>query len=400
MGIAKYLPSAFAVTSVVLAQNGGCSAPTTTLVTGGDVSALAGCPTFSGNVVIQTGAVVSNTITLDGIKEIDGQLTYENDANLQTFSATTLQKITGDFTLSNLTGLSTIDLGSLTSAGNIKFTGLGSLGALGFGNPGISSAGNVTIDNTQITSLTGIANASKLAGIDITNNNLLNQISLSAESIDTILVGPNDVSSTNGVSFDAPNLTSAGTVIIRNCSSVSFPVLQDASDILALIGNTFESFLAPNLTWVGGLVVDDNTALNNMSFPALTAVNGSNSTLDISNNTKLMAIGGFGALVTVNGGVNLAGNFSSAKFPVIRKIGGALSVDTASSGFNCDNLPSTGSNIVRGKVTCKKGDSNPNESGTQGGSNSAASSSSAAEPLDIPSTFMPIFPLIAGLLFA
>jgi hypothetical protein len=261
--------------------------------------------------VIQTGAVVQNKISLDGVQEIDGQLSYENDANLQTFSASTLQKITGDFLLNNLTGLSTIDLGSLTTAGNIKFTGLGSLGALGFGNPGISQAGNVTIDNTQITSLTGIANASKLAGIDITNNDLLNEISLAAETIDTILVGPNDVSGTNGVSFEAPNLSSSGTIIIRNCSSVKFPALQDASDLLALIGNSFESFMAPNLTWVGGLVIDDNTELKNMSFPALQAVNGSNSTLDVSNNTKLGQIGGFGTLTTVNGGVNLAGNFSS-----------------------------------------------------------------------------------------
>jgi hypothetical protein len=76
-----------------------------------------------------------------------------------------------------------------------------------------------------------------------------------------------------------------------------------------------------------------------------------------------------------------------------------LTVDTTSTNFDCSKLPSTGSNIVRGKVTCKSGDKNPNESGTEGGSGSSTSSS-AAQPLEIPANFMPIFGIIAGLLFA
>ena len=90
---------------------------------------------------------------------------------------------------------------------------------------------------------------------------------------------------------------------------------------------------------------------------------------------------------------------SSAKFPSLASIGGALNVDTASSSFDCSQLPTTGSQIVRGKSSCTIGDKSK-VGGSSTGSSSAATSSSFAYAQEIPASFLPVFGLIAGLLFA
>jgi len=314
-----------------------------------------------------------------------------------------LETITGTLTLANMSSLSTINLNSLTDAANIVFSGLGALGSLGFadssGSGGLKQVGQVTIQNTHVTDLTGFDTATQIDGFYITDNGLLSNITFAVDSIDTVVIGPNDVSSETGVMFSMPNLETANHFVIQNCSSVSIPKLETVEGNFELIGNTFDNFTASKINWVGGLVIANNVDMKNMSFPALTAVNGSNSTLSVTNNTKLMDIGGFGNLKEVDGDVNLVGNFSDLSFPKLGTVGGALTVDTASSSFDCSKLPSSGSQIVAGSTECHIGDKTK-VGGTSTGTDSTTSSSSFAFAQEIPSSFMPIFPLIAGLLFA
>jgi len=392
-----------AALSAAATASASCSTSgTTTIRTGGDATAIASCSTYSGNIVIETGAAVSGEVNLDGISEIDGTLTHENSNLTQTFSAKDLEKISGTLTLSNLSQLGSIILYKLTSANNIVFEGLGSLGDLGFIDPdnssstGLQTAGDITIDNTKIQDLQGIYNLTKADGFYITDNPYLNEIAFGISSAKSVQIGVNDQD--QGVSFSMPNLTSVELLVVQQCASVELPKLQMVANELGLIGNNFKNVSFPELTSSGAMTIIKNENMTTLDFPALTTVNGSNSSLTVAYNNVLSNITGFPKLNEVSGGVNLTGNFSGLTFPKIHKIGGALTVDTASSTFDCSILPKTGSQIVDGSTTCHIGDKTK-VGGTSTGT-STTSSSSFAYAHEIPASFMPIFPLIAGLLFA
>ena len=243
------------------------------------------------------------------IQKIDGDFSYEGDATVQTIMLGSLEEVTGDFTYSNLSALSATGLDKLkTVGGDVTLIGLGSLGDLGL-TAGLQEAGTVTIVNTNIQDFQGIANISKIDGLAVSNNLNLGQISLDVDSAGMINIGPNQQSN-GGQSTSFRNLISADTIVIRNSSDIDLSSLGNVTNDLRLIGNTVDSFAATNLTKVGALVINNNGALKNISFPALTQISSGNATLQIANNTKLNTIGGFPKLTRVNGDVTFSGNFS------------------------------------------------------------------------------------------
>jgi len=104
-----------------------------------------------------------------------------------------------------------------------------------------------------------------------------------------------------------PMLETATNMTFRNCSSVSLPSLANVTQDLGFYGNTMQSFVAPNLTTVGGLIFVDNTQLTNISLPQLTSVNQS---YQIANNTLLKNVTGFPQLSIVGGALDFNGNFT------------------------------------------------------------------------------------------
>ena len=267
--------------------------------------------------MLATGAAANQgTVKLDGIKKIDGGLSYQDDNTVNTIQAGDLQSI-GTFNLGNLTALSTMSFPALGSVGDMNFTGLGALGSLGFGNPGILTAGNILITNTVLTSLKGLTGLTSVTGVAISNNPYLSSIELDVTSIGgtggdatgAIDIGANDVSS-GGQTIKFPNLATAVQITIRNASNVELPVLANVTQNLGFYGNLVQSIVLPNLTFAGGIVVVDNTMLKNISMPILTTINGTNGTYQIANNTLLNAIDGFEDLTTVTGGLDFTGNFT------------------------------------------------------------------------------------------
>ena len=272
---------------------------------------MAACTTYSGNVAFQTGAASNEaTVNINGVTDITGSLSYMDDSTVTTFDAGTLQSV-GDFMLGNLTALSALTMGALTSAGDVNFTGLGSLASLGFGTPGLTKANNVLITNTILNSLTGINKLSQVAGFSISNNPYLPTIELDVTAISgAVDIGANDVSN-GGQSISFPNLQTAGQLTFRNSSSVMLPSLANVSENLGFYDNLFASLATPNLTFAGGIVFVDNTMLTSISMPMLTTINGTNGTYQIANNTLLKSIDGFENLSNVKGGLDFTGNFTS-----------------------------------------------------------------------------------------
>ena len=281
---------------------------TSTIQTPGDATALAACPTFSGDVVIQPGAAAAGTIDLSGIQEWDGNLNYENDNTVQTIRAPQLQSI-GDITFSNLTELATIEMTSLGKVGNLDFEGL-NLASLGFGQQGVTEADTIRIVNTNINDLTGLTNLAMANGILISDNQFLGEIKLGLKMIRSGIEIDANTRNSGGQSISFPDLLTAGQIILRNASSIDIPKLSSVSGTLGLYGNTVQSFAFRNMTYVGALVINDNSNLDNITFSQLTPFNGTNSTLQIANTTKLEAIRGFPQLGLVPGNVYLFGNFS------------------------------------------------------------------------------------------
>ena len=310
----------------------------------------------------------------------------------------------------------------LGQAGNMTLVGLGSLQTFDFGTPGVKKAGGITIVNTQITKLDGLNMATEILSLDVSDNKFLSQIGMNITKVGSINIGPNNVAQGQQAQF--PNLQPGPFLSFRNCTVVNVPSLTNVSTILGLYGNLFTSFSAPNLTWAGGVVVDDNSKLTNLSFPQLKTVNSSNATLQIANNSQLLKVDGFPKLDTVKGNVDLSGAMDeyvpTFALPIlvhsplrttlwktsasrtraddllflnrvdfngtIKLIDGAFDLDTSSKVLKCDDTNKlTDNQVVRGKVSCQSGDENPTSAdGSNGGSSDGSSSSNVAIPMAMP----------------
>ena len=98
-----------------------------------------------------------------------------------------------------------------------------------------------------------------------------------------------------------------------------------------------------------GLVISDYQNLSTLSFPALTAVE---SNLVLARNPLLRKIDGLQSLATVNGNLDITGNFDVLDLPSLRFVNGFLNVKSSSSAFQCSQLNES-SVIVTGAFSCE-----------------------------------------------
>ena len=290
-----------------------CSTSATlTIAAASDATALASCTTYSGSVAVATDLSITTDgsghqiLQVDGTEKITNNLTIVGATTLGTIDFRSLKSI-GGFELGSLTVLSTLSMPQLATVDSLNFTALPALQQLSFGNVGIVEATSVLISNTGLGSLQGLNNLETVNTFNINNNMALQNISLSVTSIKNSLdIEAND-GFQSGLTTSFPQLLTATNLTFRNCSSVSLPSLANVSQDLGFYGNTMESFIAPNLTTVGGLIFVDNVDLTNISIPELVSVNGS---YQIANNTQLKKVDGFQKLDTIRGALDFTGNFT------------------------------------------------------------------------------------------
>ena len=240
------------------------------------------------------------------MEKIDGNVTINNAIKLTSISFGDLKEITG-LQLGGLTVLSELSLPQIQSVSQLNLTALPALQQFSFGNVGVTKARSVLITNTGLGSLKGLDKLDSIDSFNVNNNNALQNVSLSVSTIKNAIKIEANNGDQSGTAVSFPELQTAQNMTFRNCSSVELPSLANVSQYLGLYANTFESFIAPNLTTTGGLVFVDNTALANISIPGLTAVNN---TCQIANNTMLKKIDGIQKLSVITASVDFNGNFS------------------------------------------------------------------------------------------
>lgn len=372
--LARNLLAAGAAFSVAAAQTStsACSQATTTISAQADVSALASCSTYTGNIVI--APAVSGTLDLSGPEQIVGDLVVVDAINLISLTSSSVGSISGTFNLTGLTTLTTLQFSDLTSVGNIAWSALPVLQTLTFPST-ISSAKNVLITNTFLNTLDGI-NLQTVASLDINNNQRLQTFSTQLANATSLI---NIEANGNNLDVEFPNLISAANLTFRNVSGVSIPSLKSVNGSLGFYGNYITELSCPNLTIVGlttatntgSLAIVGNAMLQNVSFPLLQTVEGAD---QIANNTALMNIS-MPALKTVGGAIDFSGNFSSVDLGSLSLVSGGFNLQS-SGNVDCSPFDSDHTkNIILGTYTCQ-GNSTDVKSGV-GSSTSTGSSSSA-----------------------
>ncbi|KAF2117768.1 GPI-anchored cell wall organization protein Ecm33 [Lophiotrema nucula] len=390
--LTRYVLPALAAASSAYAS---CSVSgTTTIQNSGDATALASCTnTFSGSVAIATGT--TDSIALDGVGTIDGDLIVNNNSAITSLSADSLTEITGKFNLDTVQVLSTVNFPKLKKVDSIVWNALPNLQTPTFNGP-ITQVGTLDIQNTQLQSLEGI-NLETVDKVTIANNRYISDISMQLGNVSTSLILEANNPEVN-VTF--PNLIWAFNLTFRNCSSVSLPSLETLNGSMGFYGNIFESFIAPNLTKVGGaLAFVSNAEVTNISLPLLTEVTG---TVQIANNTKLSGIDGVPQLKTIGGALDFSGNFSKLEIPALNDVKGAFNVQsTGDVQQTCDSdfKPLKDKGKIQGKYFCQGSVANPGGEGTTPVATGAgAKKTGAASSLNVDANALGLIGLAAAFL--
>ncbi|KUI72888.1 Protein ecm33 [Cytospora mali] len=372
----KLAVSALAAASLANAAS-SCTSSTFTISSAAQATALAGCKSVSGSILIPSTS--DNTLDLSGPTTIDGDLTVENNGAIITLQSSSLASLTGTFTLSNVTLLSTLSMPALTSVGSIKWQSLPALNSLSF-TSSVSSAESVIISDTFLENLDGI-DLESVGTMDINNNRRLTKFDTSLKNLTSMLS-----MQANGASLSVsmPNLIWIANMTIANVTEFSTPSLEVVNGSARFDSNYFTSFSAPNMTSTtsGDISFINNADLTNISFPALKSVGGG---LTIVNNTALEEITDFPHLANVGGAIKLGGNFSAVEFPVLEDVKGTFELSsTGDISDSCTTLKKDapgsqgGNGNIQGKFTCTSNNAEANTGSTKGDSSTGSGSSNSS----------------------
>ncbi|KAL1953261.1 hypothetical protein VTO42DRAFT_3349 [Malbranchea cinnamomea] len=385
----RYLVPALAVAGIaVAADSKRCG--DVTIENQSDADGLTSCSKIKGDITIAEH--YAGGLVLDGIESIAGSLICEGGENVTSIEAPKLEIIEDEFSLTGLVRMTDLRMDSLTEVGSINFVALPKLQALSF-TKGVTKAGRVRIENTDLNSLDGI-DLESTEGMQILNNPHLTTVNVN-----------NIVNATGHVDFSAnsekleirfPNLENAQNMTFRNTSLVALPSLKKTAGLLGFYSNYFQDFSAPNLTSTGDLVFVDNAKLNNISLPLLKTVNGA---VQIANNTRLDAIDGFDSLTTIKGALDFTGNFTSVNLPKLDEIQGEFNIQS-SGELDCDEdgLNDLESN-TRGSFYCEGQVEDPQTlDPTRTGSGASPTETDAAGRVANPPAIIAMLALLGGAL--
>jgi hypothetical protein len=238
-----------------------------TIKTSQDVSDLSGCETFTGNIVVAADG--PDSIGLDGLRTVSGNIDIENVANLRSLSSTSLESVTS-FTLNALPLLDELKVPALRNFSSLKWSALPKLVECEIATGPIEGEiQEITIYNTS------------LGGLD--------WLTWPVGAVLNITANPN-----------------------------------------------LESFKIPynSINANSAITVSSNPSLNNIDVSSLSGIYGG---LAISGN-KMEALA-FTKLESINGFVQLSGDYKNISMPALNQINGALGVEsTANIQVFCDGL--------------------------------------------------------------
>ena len=345
----------------------GCSLGSSATATAqSDLDKYSGCTTLVGNLTID-GVLGSGALA--NVKKFDGSLRIFNATDLVTFSADSIEEITGSLELQSLTVLTTASFGALEKVGTISLITLPAISTFA---TNLKSASNILISDTSLESIDGFSALKTVDSFNINNNRYLTSVKASLNTVSNALeLGFNGQNT--ALSFD--NLIWANNITLSSVSNVSFASLQNVNASLGFINNTFTTLSVDQLKSVGQtFTISSNDDLNSVSFKNLTSIGGG---FVIANNTNLQTIDTFSEITTIGGALSVIGNFTTLDLSSLKSVRGVADVETSASNFSCDALKKLqNKGAIQGdKFVCKNGavSSSSSVSHTSSGSSSSGS---------------------------
>ncbi|CAM0140047.1 protoplasts-secreted [Umbelopsis sp. WA50703] len=332
-----------------------------------DLDNIESCSSYDGTISIDGTNVES--LDMDGIQRISGDLIMRNNDNLNSFNAPALQSIRGQLEMSNQTRLSQFTVPNLKNVSSITLAVLPQLDDVSFVNA-LSGLSTISIADTLVQSIQN-PYITNLRQLRLTNNNNLTTIQLDKLS----KVEGKLYVTANGPSCSAefPKLTSIQSATFRNLNNINLPALTVSTQDISFNQNLAHDLKLDALISVGGsLIVVDNNELSNLTMSNLTTIGGA---FAVGNNTKLLAIDGFPKLQEVKGTVDFAGAFDKANIPALKNVRGEMRLQTTSTVFKCNDIKS--SQVVNGGSLECKSNLAPNQIDSTFGQNGKGASSGA-----------------------
>lgn len=305
----------------------GCSFKDFTATASSQIASVAACATAVGDIFISGEGI--GAIDLTGTEQVYGDLKV-NGTKAVSFNAPTLQLVSGELSLSDSTILASVNLAQLTTVSSFVLNALPALEKAGL-TSGITSADEITISNTGLTSLEGI-NVYKLKTFDVNNNLDIELIDSGLQSVtDTLSINYNS----DKVEVILDQLLSANNIDLQSIASLSFANLTTVNGSLSLESSSFDSFEFSELKTIGkSLSINKNDELEEFDFPVLTSIGGA---LNIQENEKLKSFSGFPKLKTIGGSVNIEGDFNNGTFPDLTQVSGGFNL-TTTGDLGCDSF--------------------------------------------------------------
>lgn len=145
-----------------------------------DLDALSSCRSYSGTISVDTST--AQTLQLNGLQTLNGDLVLKNNDNLSGFNAPALQSINGQLEIANQTRLSSFVIPKLQSAQGISMAILPQLANVSFLNT-VSGLKKLSLTDTGAEKIQN-PNVMALEQLTISNNN--NLISIQFPSLSKV----------------------------------------------------------------------------------------------------------------------------------------------------------------------------------------------------------------------
>lgn len=332
---------------------------------------------------------------MNGVEELYGNLHVNNATEATSLNAATLQLVSGKLNLDGNTILATVNLAQLTTVGTLNYNALPALEQTGL-TSGITSADEVIISDTGLTSLDGI-NVFKLKVFNVNNNADISSIDSGLQKVtDELSISYN----AEKVDVSLDQLEEANDVYLQSINSLSVANLTKISNSLSLDSNALDTIEFKQLKSIGdSLSITKNSELEELDFPKLEKIGGA---LNINSNDNLNTLEGFPKLEAVSGTVNMSGTFDNGTFDSLKKVSGAFyfesdgdisckefkdvkvsgkestSCATKSSSSKKSSSSTSRSSSTSGSSSNSNSDSNSGSSSSSSSDSSSSSNSGAA----------------------
>lgn len=299
-----------------------CSA-STTISELADLAQFTACSILNGSI----------TLTGDNFTEIDwsalelvDDLVFSEMPLVTKISLPRLSVAQGTLGFLKLSALTAVNLSLLASVQELQLVSLPQLESVDFL---LQKASSVVLEDTSVSSFSGLQELEKLETLSIKDNSQLLLIAL--PELSSVSERMTIKGNSPNVSVDLDGLNSTSYTVFVNIGNLKMSALLYVDVVLYIKDSSLTSLQLDSLSVVNGtLFISHNLDLTYMSVGNLTEVDGNVYVW----NTSLQNVE-FTSLKLVTGFFNIEGDFSNVTFPALGVIEGDFWISSTSANFLC-----------------------------------------------------------------